>query len=281
MAPAVERPGIHLGVWEHQGELTVWGATRALPHRSFVLEVIAPGFLILKQSPAQAAGKFVNIAVVEGDEIKIIGRTAAPDCPPVMKSLLSFDWQYSAATDVNVLVQLAASMRAHGHGGALLVVPADTNTWRESIVIPGYSLLPAYAAIADLIKARDNVRLTRQWQDALGRAVDAIAGLTAVDGATIITDRYELLAFGAKIVRRPGSALVNRIVLMEPVQDSNPELIEPAQLGGTRHLSAAQFTCDQKDSVALVASQDGRFTAFAWSFDEQIVYAHRIEMLLF
>ena len=33
----------------------------------------------------------------------------------------------------------------------------------------------------------------------LKRAVDAIAGLTAVDGATIINDRYDLLAFGAKI----------------------------------------------------------------------------------
>ena len=42
----------------------------------------------------------------------------------------------------------------------------------------------------------------RRWQEALRRVVDGIAGLTAVDGATIITDQYELLAFGAKIVRR-------------------------------------------------------------------------------
>ena len=35
-------------------------------------------------------------------------------------------------------------------------------------------------------------------------------------------------------------------------------------LGGTRHLSAAQFGHDQRDSIALVASQDGRFTVFAW-----------------
>ena len=35
------------------------------------------------------------------------------------------------------------------------------------------------------------------------RAVDAIAGLTAVDGATIMTDDYELLAFGAKIHAPP------------------------------------------------------------------------------
>ena len=39
----------------------------------------------------------------------------------------------------------------------------------------------------------------------------------------------------------------------------------PGALGGTRHLSAAQFVRDQPDALALVASQDGRFTIFAWS----------------
>src|SRR6476646_7815276 len=30
LAPAVERPGIHLGVWRDQGALRVWGTTRAI-----------------------------------------------------------------------------------------------------------------------------------------------------------------------------------------------------------------------------------------------------------
>jgi hypothetical protein len=53
-----------------------------------------------------------------------------------------------------------------------------------------------------------------------------------------------------------------------------------ADLGGTRHLSAAQFVHDQRDAVALVASQDGRFTVFAWSPCENLVHAHRVEVLL-
>jgi hypothetical protein len=32
--------------------------------------------------------------------------------------------------------------------------------------------------------------------------------------------------------------------------------------------------------VALIASQDGRFTVFAWSECENRVHAHRIEALL-
>jgi DNA integrity scanning protein DisA with diadenylate cyclase activity len=52
------------------------------------------------------------------------------------------------------------------------------------------------------------------------------------------------------------------------------------QLGGTRHLSAAQFAQDQRDAVALVASQDGRFTIFGWSAAEGRIHGHRVEALL-
>src|SRR5689334_23627196 len=35
LAPAVERPGIHLGVWRDADELYVWGATRQIPSLGF------------------------------------------------------------------------------------------------------------------------------------------------------------------------------------------------------------------------------------------------------
>ena len=114
----------------------------------------------------------------------------------------------------------------------------------------------------------------------LARAVDALAGLTAVDGATILTDRYDLIAFGAKITRRKGRQPIERLVVTEPVEGVAPEMANPAQLGGTRHFSAAQFVQDQGDAVALVASQDGRFTAFSWSAIKQMVQAYRLESLL-
>jgi hypothetical protein len=101
-----------------------------------------------------------------------------------------------------------------------------------------------------------------------------------VDGATLITDRYELVAFGAKITRRRGADAVERVLLTEPVEGSPKQIVNPYQLGGTRHFSAAQFVHDQRDATALVASQDGRFTIFTWSACEDIVHAHRVEALL-
>jgi hypothetical protein len=104
--------------------------------------------------------------------------------------------------------------------------------------------------------------------------------LTAVDGAVVLTDRYELLGFGAKIIRRKGWAQVEQVSVTEPIEGTAAMLAHPEQLGGTRHLSAAQFVHDQRDAVALVASQDGRFTIFEWSPCEAMVRAHRIEALL-
>ena len=283
VAPAVERPGIHLGVWPSEGELRVWGATRALPRNCFVLEIIAPGSLILKQSPAEESGKFVNIAVLQGDEIKVVDQMTAriPDCPELLISLLGFESQHHAVEPVSVLIQLAVSMRAHGRGGTLLVVPENSEAWRESIVHPiVYSVTPAFSVLTDLMSADSESRAERWWQDALRRAVDVVAGLTAVDGATVMTDRHELLAFGAKIARRPAHSQVTRVIVTEPIEGSTGETLEPTELGGARHLSAAQFGHDQRDSIALVASQDGRFTVFAWSPCDEMVHAHRIETLL-
>ena len=55
------------------------------------------------------------------------------------------------------------------------------------------------------------------------------------------------------------------MVITQPIVGDEAAVIHPAQNGGTRHLSAAQFVYDQRDTLALVASQDGRFTIFAWS----------------
>jgi hypothetical protein len=44
--------------------------------------------------------------------------------------------------------------------------------------------------------------------------------------------------------------------------------------------SFPQLAQDQHYALALVASQDGRFTFLAWSEGDAIVHAHRIETLL-
>ena len=241
---------------------------------------------MVKHHRGDESGKFVNVAVLEGDQIKVVDERASslPDCPPLLTSLLGFDSpaSWSKRIDaVNVLVQLAVSMRAHGRGGLMLVVPSGDAGWPDSIVRPiPYAVVPSFGELAELTRNAPDEKDTRLWQDAVNRAVEAIAGLTAVDGATVLTNAYDLLAFGAKIARRKGSPQVEQVTVTEPIEGNVALTVHPTQLGGTRHLSAAQFVHDQQGAVALVASQDGRFTVFAWSPCEGMVHAHRVETLL-
>lgn len=283
LAPAVERSGIHLGVWQDEEEIYIWGTTHQIPGFCFVLEVIEPGLLVIKHRRVDGFGKFVNVAVLKGDEVKIVNEQSItlPDCPALLTSLLGFSSQASWTDPVNLHVQLAVSMRAHGHGGMLLVVPADSDQWHNSIIHPiSYAVSPAFGGLSELMKQEVSKRNLVLWQEEITRAIESVAGLTAVDGATIINDRHELLAFGAKITRPISGETVKEIMVTEPIIDSPAQIIAPGQDGGTRHFAAAQFVYDQRDAFALVASQDGRFTIFSWSPCDDIVHAHRVDTLL-
>jgi hypothetical protein len=193
LGPAVERPGIHLGVWREGGQFCVWGATRRLPPFSFVIEVVAPGLLVVKHSRGGESEKFVNVAVLQGDQVKVIDEESARslDCPDLLRSLFGIDNQRESFDLANPLINLAISMRAHGRGGSLLVVPADSESWRESVAQPVlYDVVPPFSVLANLMRDRVSGNQGQGWAEALRQAVGTVAGLTAVDGATIMTDNY-------------------------------------------------------------------------------------------
>src|SRR5436190_915784 len=123
LAPAVERPGMHIGVWPYDGELHVWGVTRTIPARGLILEVVEPGLLVVKYRRDDPTAKFANVAVLQGADVKFIEQqpTAMSEAPAALGSLLAF---YSSAgrneTDA-ILVRIAMAMRTHGRGGSLLI----------------------------------------------------------------------------------------------------------------------------------------------------------------
>lgn len=282
LAPAVERPGIHLGVWPANGRLHMWGTTRVIPSFCAVVEVTAPGVLVFKHRHVDDTVKYVNMAVLDGDEVKVVDESvAAPgNCPQLVSFLLGYQSRTSQKNSGNVLVQLAVSMRAHRRGGILLIVP-DGSDWISSLSQPlVYGLQPSYKVLAQILRKTAAERTAKMWDETVRMAVEQVGGLTAVDGATVVNSGYEVLAFGAKIVRHENSDQLTRVLMTEPIEGRSPRMLNPSEIGGTRHMSAAQFVHDQRDSVALVASQDGRFTVFEWSAELEVVHGHRVESLL-
>ena len=214
--------------------------------------------------------------MLEGDQIKIVDEHASslPDCPTCSPHV-GLTRRLVGRT-VNVLIQLAVSMLAHGRGGALLVVPVDSHACRSSIVQPiRYAVTPPYSALVGLIRDT-TAEPGPEWQATVGRAIDAIAGLTAVDGAAIITARYELLAFGAKIARRKGSSLVEQVTVTETDRGWG-------RRGRPSHQLGEPDTCPRRSSSTTSAARCARRVAGRALHRVRLVavrgdgYAHRVE----
>jgi len=283
LAPGIERAGVHLGVWVENGQLFIWGTTLNIPDYCFVLDVSEPGLLVIKHRRLRGFGKYSNVAVLNGDEIKFIDQSCGrlPDSPPIVTALLDVDAPCSWNDGVNVMIQLAVSIKSHGHGGILLVVPPNSTEWRKSIVHPlNYPVFPSFGSLAHLMLEPNRENNITQWRNNLKQEVDNIGGLTAVDGATVISRDFNVFTFGAKITRKGNNDAISNIQYVEPIIGGEAKEKHAGEIGGTRHLSAAQFIYDQRDAIAMVASQDGYFTIFSYSKVVNMVQAHRIDTLL-
>jgi DNA integrity scanning protein DisA with diadenylate cyclase activity len=286
IAPGFERAGIHLGVWKNdEDDLYIWGSTSTVPHLSFTVDVSEPGLLVIKHRRSDGLDKFANVAVLNGDDIKIVSENSNNmiDCPKILQSMLDIEITsyHKDSAQLHILLQLAVSMRAHRRGGTILIVPTNSSNWRYSISQPLlHEIVPTYKGLLSLTGAQEQELDSGDWKQAAAKEIDKIAGLTAIDGAIIINDSMEVIAFGEKIIRQGNRPSVESILLTEPTVGYVPKTVHPALHGGTRHLSAAQFTQDQQDALALVASQDGKFTTYSWSPCKNIVQAHRMDWLL-
>jgi hypothetical protein len=182
---------------------------------------------------------------------------------------------------------LAAMVAAH-HGGTVIMLPAEQ---ADSLVRGAGPLRVRYAfrdtearrryrgliqsLMADVAQAGGRAGVERvdasmyaslrdtdlsAVQDAIFEMSQLIAALTEVDGAVVMTKRFEILGFGAEITGDlPDVRHVARALDLE-ADDTVPE---PLVADGTRHRSTYRLCSRVPEAVAIVVSQDGgvRFVA--------------------
>lgn len=278
LAPALESKA-NIGVWEtkqkdgksRSPELAIWGCVPPLLCSPLLLKAIEPGQIILSISDcfkARITGQTVEFV----DEFKFrqLSDIFARARRPREENLLV---QGHRSSD---LVEIALAIRAHGHGGILLIVPNNGATWRHSINMKLLRFAgQPYQEAKRILERRDMaVRqlsgLDLNLHDRVRQSLELIGRLTAVDGATLVNYDLDVLGFGAKIKPAKDEEEPDRVFISTPFEGRKAECKRISETGwGMRHKSAAQFIFDQRDgAIAIVASQDGRLSVFTW--DETI-----------
>lgn len=277
VSPAV--PSTHsIGVWRESyskdGALRIWGFAPRVKGYPLLLRVIKPGQILVAMSEDIRAGVTAQESRFVDESLKlerIFGRVRPAS------STSNFFVEAHRAGDLS---KVALSMRAHGHGGALLVVP-DEEAMKTGLVEVRYRV-SAYENIKSQITKRDNAleqfgssgKTVRANLSELIKQVDvsleSIGQLTAVDGAAVVTRDLVVLGFGAKIgAIRP---LTDDSVVLRSNPFCRARRTTVFKMDwGMRHRSAAQFVFDHRDSLAIVASQDGRLSLFIYDSEEDVL----------
>jgi hypothetical protein len=198
---------------------------------------------------------------------------------------------------------LAAMVSAH-HGGAVIMLPHETA--QEAVGATGplrlkYAfrdgeprrryrrlILGLMSAIAraggsagvasvdgDIYASLRDHKLS-SLQDAIFEMSQLIAALSEVDGAVVITKRFEILGFGAEIIGDlPDVRHVARALDLE----GEDRVSEPLVADGTRHRSAYRLCSRVPSALALVVSQDGGVRFVADHRGQVTFWDHAIEVL--
>ncbi|MBY0546163.1 MAG: diadenylate cyclase [Candidatus Obscuribacterales bacterium] len=214
--------------------------------------------------------------------------------------------------DQHMVKRVLAAIRAFKHGGTLIMVPPEmtdellgANKYLSirypfadgeprarfrTLIISVMNALAASDGNGDCVKEQ-HVIGWQQYQESLDATVAAldesifemshlIAALSTVDGAVVMTRRFELLGFGAEI--RCDLSEVTSIARSLNLEGTKYK-IEQTRGVGTRHRSAYNLCHVLKDVLAIVISQDGgvRFirsnneTVMYWDHQATFAFSHR------
>ena len=265
LAPALAPQENSIGVWlDEHDEWFIWGFTPSAGI-SLAVRTHEPGELLVSFDFGVAS----FTAFISGSRTEFVDPS---NLPPNLRPP-----ELEGRGDDHA--QIAKFMYSLKCGGTLLLV-TEHSAWMDSIHQPVTFIGQPYEKIKNDILYRDKIlgqelnkgpltsHQQRSAREDADQSLEVIGKLTAVDGATLVTFDLDVLAFGAKIRAKNVDHKPERLLISEPFEGSVAREIGLSELGGTRHQSAAQFVFDQKDAIAIVASQDGGLSVLGWDRTE-------------
>ncbi len=195
----------------------------------------------------------------------------------------------------HMMRRLIAGMRAFQHGGTLVVVPpemADLFCSENPYLSIKYGfrageprarfrtlIIKVMNTLAKIAGDQHSVIGWRDYQqttsadiikldEAIFEMSHLISALSTVDGAVVLTRRFELLGFGAEI--HCESTELNFVAKALDLEGEH-SVIESVHAVGTRHRSAYRICNALKDVLSIILSQDGNVQFARWK-DDNVMY---------
>ena len=132
------------------------------------------------------------------------------------------------------------------------------NTLAESYGDPNQT--DPFVGWSDYITSKDDALML--IDEAIFEYAHFIAGLTAVDGAVVISQRQEVMGFGGMIL---GSLDKVSLVARSLDFEGESKALEPVDRAGMRHRSVYHLCNEMRDALAIVVSQDSGVNIVMWN----------------
>ena len=265
----------------------IWGLTSGSPIFSLKLRIATIGTIV-------ASVTSDIIAVLERGEVHIPKSAGGIEWNMIVAKALDQTKTFTERMKLAAKIQhVVTAMHRQGHGGTLLLLPSSQTTWEKHVTFSfrfnESSTFAIQQHIIELEKAQElnkaiktgdiatssslspHSEIVVARQKFLAMLLQSVGDLSAIDGAVVIDEELKVIGFGAKLQVELEDFEFIAIDALSGVH----ETVSYANLGGTRHQSAARFVHQNHDAMAFVASQDGRLTLLAWVIDDGKVVAVR------
>ena len=279
LAPATQQEATSIAVRPDGDGLVAWALLQPRPGAGspLIVRVLAPGILRVDH-----AG--VPRALYARGEILLLG--GPHDVVSPARLLTSTFRRWSAEADpavgvdlrAAVVTRIAARALEHGHGGMILLVPADVvdalGVRVHYAVGEGADVLarryadvirdiPVEERLARLRGSRaravdGRVTVRDEAQIAFAEAIELVARLTAIDNAVLIDTDLVMRGFGVQVIEPDAPAA--SFEHMNPYS-GEVHVDDLATFKGTRHPAGVVFCMRQeREAASIIASQDGRLS---------------------
>jgi hypothetical protein len=279
LAPATSREATAIAVRREGDGLVVWALLQQneAHEQPLTIHALAPGVLRV-----ELAG--IPRALYTRGEILLLGGAHEVKSPARRLTAAFACWSRDAdeATRIDpraaIVTRVAARALEHGHGGMILIVPAevrepagvrvhyaigagsDALTRRYAELVGD---LPAGERIARIAASRaraadGHVHVRDEAQLRAFEAVGFVARLTAIDNALLLDTDLRVRGFGVQVIE--ADAPHQTFQHVSPYSD-DVHVDDLSTFKGTRHPAGVIFCLRQPgEAAAIIASQDGRLS---------------------